>query len=84
VSKPDPQRKSQTFYTEENFPQYETLEKHKIPGLTRERYDKVRRRYIGTAVPPCDPEILYPEEPEKKGLLSWADHQIAEIITYGL
>jgi len=72
------------IYTETNFPSYETLEKHKVLGLTKERYDRVRQGYIGTPIPPRDSEILYPENPEEKGLLSWADHQIAECITYDL
>ncbi len=77
-------RRNQSWYTATNFPSYDLLERHHISGLTRDRYESVKRRYVGTAIPLRDPDILYPEEPEKEGLLSWADHQIAEVITYNL
>ena len=71
-------------YTEVNFPTYERLEAHHVSGLTRERYESVKRRYMGTLIPPRDPEILYPEHTEGLNVLTWAEHQIAEVITYSL
>ena len=63
---------SQPEYTLDNFPSYSRLLDLKTPYLSKDRYQRVRERYLGKAVPQQD-DPDYKLDIQEFGCSSWLE-----------